>query len=154
MAAEETLSAAKGFIASLTLPRVLLALTLAGGGILLYGLWEARTSWSQVAWQSPVLLAVVGGGLFLTILGWILNSQQNRLVQVQDALVAQLRQHNTNMEQAISIATSRMHELEIQLANLRGLEAACQARVRHLEESLEEQAKSLDRRFEDLRGRQ
>lgn len=153
MSVENTINAARSAITGLTLQMVLLTLLLSGGGVLLYGLWEARAIWAPVAWQSPTLMGLIGGGSLLLLVGWILSSQQRRLVSVQDALFAQLKDQANDMHEALKLATTEMNKLRSEVAAITDAERRCQDRVRELERKLIEDRNSFVRRVQEASTR-
>lgn len=130
------ISAVKDFITGLTLRGVVLSLLLAGGGVMLYGVWEDRSRWSGLAWSSPWLLVAVASGVALTAVGWIVSAQQRRLMEVQDELVAQLRSQTSDMQAALRLATQEMADMRTQILVLREQEMRCQERLRDFERRL------------------
>lgn len=134
---ESKLKSVSDFMSSLTLSRVGLFLLVCAGAMVLYALYESRTSWAPMLWQSPT--TIVTFGILVTVIagGAAINSLQARLDQRTDSLYRQMRDQIEDMQKAISEAAADRRTMSDQIALLTAAERECQQRLMLLRKELE-----------------
>lgn len=140
---DEVAKNAGGFLRSLSLSRVVLALTLAAGGVVLFALYESRDTWRESIWSSPLLLGMITAGGAIAAVGAALMSMQRRLDDRGATLYSQMRDQIEDMQRALEAsaverraqyeqAATDRREQQAQISALVAAEARCQERLDRL----------------------
>lgn len=138
MTEESRLSAAVEIFSKLTFGRVLNALALGAGAIVLYGAYEVRGEWAAQTWQSPTLWWVLGAGTVVTAVGWAIKMMQDRLDLQSREMRAMMDDRLAECHAERAAGVEELLRMRMQIIELQALDKACRERVSDLERRIDQ----------------